>query len=357
MQLTWCLSSRRTPCIARNLFGPEKRMRLASTGIKLHPTYYALPKRIDRSTAIDAPDADGIDQIGSRMNPPETIAVTLNWRDLDRTRKCLRSLLSERGVSRVIVSDNESDGALRAALVQETQLGEIVILENSKNLGFARGINPAIRAALAGDAKYIFIINNDAVVEKGAVASLVELMERDENLGLCAPLIINTDKSVQSRGSKLVPILAGVRPMREGGRDPDYVTWAAVLVRTETFVDIGLLDERFFMYWEDVEFCLRASGAGWGLAVCEDAVVVHELSASGRSIGSKVRTYYVASLVQFVSMRSRVWRIGLLVRIGKLLFARILQLDPRGVLAVLSGIKTGRRLSRSPGQGRPFARP
>ncbi|WP_166792662.1 glycosyltransferase family 2 protein [Cryobacterium algoricola] len=267
-------------------------------------------------------------------------AITLNWRDTKRTTACVLSLLSEPEIHHVIVSDNESDGSLRASLGPLLDDGRISIIESEKNLGFAAGINPALLAVLDSEAEFVFVVNNDAVVEPGAIKALVHRMKLDDSLGICGPKILNPDGSVQTLGAQVSPIRASVRQIGLTGQ-PDYLTWAAVLMRTDAIRSVGLLDERFFMYWEDVEYCLRARDLGWGICVCESASVVHELSASGRGIAETVRRYYVESLVQFAFLRKGGWILGLPFRLVILILARIRVFDLRGGAAVFEGAVDG----------------
>lgn len=280
------------------------------------------------------------------------IGVVLNWQDIGRTMSCVDSLFADANMGKVIVADNESDGSLRKAVATHPRAADLVVIEHGENLGFAKGINPALVEARSMAPEFILVINNDAVLLDGAVGALADYLRNHENIGICGPEILNPDHTLQTRGARLKPRSGGIVQAVDSDR-VSYVSWAAVMLRPQALREVGLLDERFFMYWEDVEFCLRLQEAGWQIGVCAEAKVVHELSASGRRTGSRVREYYITSLVQFAEIQGGVWRYGAPLRIFLILAKRVIQFDLRGAAAVLRASMRGVRLVR--GEARQLA--
>ena len=255
----------------------------------------------------------------------------LNWRDTVSTQRCVASLLDSTALAGVVVVDNESTGELR-----EMRGERLDLIEVPENRGFSGGVNVGIRRALEAGADAVLVINNDAVIAAGALDLLVEALAADPELGIVAPLIVNPDGSVQSRGGR-VSRWSGVARQNYSTRRIDYLSWACVLVRADVFRAVGELDERFFMYWEDVDYSLRARESGYRIGVVDDAVVSHELSASGRTAGRLLAVYYTWSMLSLGDKHGgAVWlrsRIALLA----LLLARVVRRDWPGARAIRRG--------------------
>jgi GT2 family glycosyltransferase len=175
--------------------------------------------------------------------------------------------------------------------------GEITLrlIENASNAGFGRANNQAFKLT---EASLLFLLNADAQLTQGACDTLIKTISSDESIGACGPRIINPDGSLQISVWRNPPtawatLLSGLRisallPRRLRGelllaefwdhdrrRDVGMLGGAALLVRREVIDDVGGFDERFHMYGEDNEWCLRIKQAGWRLVFEPDAVVVH----------------------------------------------------------------------------------
>lgn len=268
------------------------------------------------------------------------VAVVLNWRDAPSTFACVESLKSDRAVQSIVVVDNESTGELR-----EIRDETVVLIELAKNHGFAGGVNRGIREALALGADVILAINNDAVLHGQAATRLLEAWDtRSPGVGMIAPRIVNPDGTSQSTGGHFRAIDASSHDLLQG--NVNYLTWACVLVSKETLAEIGLLDERFFMYWEDVDFGLRLGDAGIRIAVVDNAVVEHEKSRSHGRAGSKIERYSAHGLVLLCLKRGGLARIGMTYRVAGRLLSRVG--NNSDVAAVLHGVADGVRAFRQP---------
>lgn len=246
------------------------------------------------------------------MTAGRIAAVVLNWKDHERTCRCVGSLIDEDLVDSIIVVDNESDGQLRESLHEAR--AEVTVLEQHENRGFAGGVNPGLEAVLARrETEFVLCINNDAVLTSGALGLMMTEIERDRRVGLVGPRIVDANGATISTGGSFRAISASTKDL--SAREPDYVTWACVLVRREVFDEVGLLDDGFFMYWEDVEFGLRAASAGFLLRVATHATVLHELSASHSRAGGKVQGYSSYGLVHLARVRGGLTAIGAAYRV------------------------------------------
>lgn len=212
-------------------------------------------------------------------------AVVLNWNGGELNLDCVASLL-EQGLAPadVIFVDNaSSDGSLE--LVRERH-PDLVVLVNEANLGFGHGVNRGIEHALAAGADAVLLVNNDVVLPAGCADTLVEALSTDDSLGLVGPRVL--DRSDPSRvwcaGGTVtyrqnLSVLLGHGeadgPRFQERRAVDYLAGCAMLVRREVFERIGLFDGAYFAYHEDVDFCMSAREAGFGVQLVGDASALH----------------------------------------------------------------------------------
>ena len=274
---------------------------------------------------------------------PQIAAVVLNWRDSPRTFTCVTALLEIPTLTHVYVVDNESTGELRRSLKDfESPSSRLSLLEFPENRGFAAGVNPAIRRALDAGATEVLVINNDAVVDGDSIDALHQKLLSDPALGLVGPQICHPNGEVESAGGYFNPLLGMTSHALRANTDPDFVTWACVLVRSEALEQIGLLDEDFFMYWEDVDFSVRLKSAGWKIAISTEAVAVHETSTNRKSLPVAIKAYSIWSALTFAKKHGGGWRVGRIVWLALTILANLI----RGRLAMLVGIRDGLRLFR-----------
>lgn len=235
--------------------------------------------------------------------------VVVTWNTGELTAAALRRLLdSEQGCEvRLLVRDNGStDGTVEtlARVVPEAE-----VEAGSENLGFAAGVN---RVLAKTNAPWVFLLNSDAWPEPGAIGRLIETARRHPK-AIVAPRLEYPDGGLQhsthpfprlrvAAVTAFVPRRIGRRKgeemmlegfwMHDRPRRVDWAIGAALLVRREALDDIGLFDERFFMYVEDLEWCWRAGRRGWEIRFDPSAVVRHVGNASGvKDEGARARSY------------------------------------------------------------------
>lgn len=249
-------------------------------------------------------------------------AVKSAWRDSQLSP----SLKDE---TEIIIVDNNSDDETVSALKKEYQNNKkIKVIASKKNLGFAGGNNLGIKKA---QGKHILLLNSDTVVQRGALESMVENLERFplddststlsseqgklDKLGILAATLLNPDGTLQPQGGDLptltglffhmtllddLPLIGRWLPSTQhtGYRQTEklryqtadqrliqrgWVAGTAMMIRRETLEEIGLLDDNIFMYGEDIEYCLRAKNHHWDLAIDPRAKVTHYGQASSTS--------------------------------------------------------------------------
>ncbi|MGN7968629.1 glycosyltransferase [Microbacterium sp. 22296] len=269
---------------------------------------------------------------------PRVGAVVLTWRDRVQTVECVTGLLSSPSITRVVVVDNEADGTIRAAFAPDPRI-EFVELE--ANTGFAVGVNAGMTVLLADEAiQQLLVMNNDATLPPADIELLRDALNTDPALGVVGPRIVTPDGQRFSAGGIVNRLTWGIRQPRTG-EQPDFLTWACVLIRRETLETAGLLDERFFMYWEDVEFGFRLRSVGIGFAEVADAELTHAVSSSHSRAGSRIMAYSSQAFRHFLALHGGATTVTGLARLSAKVLLTLARGDRRGAAYVRAGWRLG----------------
>ena len=232
---------------------------------------------------------------------PLTYIIILNWNGWQDTLACVESCRELTWPNfRIIVVDNASTDGSEEQLRQ--QLSDEEIIQSGANLGFAGGNNIGIRCALECGADYVWLLNNDAVADPQALTMLIEAAERNPNVAMAGSKIYFHDDpcriwSVSGIWEKgwLRLRMKGAHQLDRGQFDEPCKVWSisgcSMLVRSAAIREIGMLDEPFFLYWEDVEWCARAREHGYDVLYVPKSLVWHKVSVSTRQ-GSFQQYYY-----------------------------------------------------------------
>lgn len=238
--------------------------------------------------------------------------VIVNWRQSADTLACLASLIGAGADRRrIVLVDNEANGDLERRV--HATYPDVTVLEQRENLGFAKAVNIGTRYALAHGASATLLLNNDAVVLPGAMHAMADRLADAPDLGVV------TAKVFLSRAPDRLWAVGGVFTGRQvvelGAREPDagayddapldFVYGCAMLMRADMFRQVGGFDERYFLYYEDIDFCLRAREAGWRVGMAPNACVLHEGSKSTRAQPSMKVYHHARSRALFFSRHLR----------------------------------------------------
>lgn len=245
------------------------------------------------------------------------LVVIVNYKTAGLTIDCLRSLAPEIAAlprAAVIVADNlspdDSVEKLRLTVAREgwSPWASVVALE--RNGGFAYGNNRVIEGALAGDQppELVWLLNPDTVVRPGGLVRLVEFMAEHPRCAIAGSRLEDPDETVQTAAFRFPGLLselegsANLGPLSnflgkhrvwldqpEGAEPVDWVSGASMMVRREVFQAVGLLDERYFMYFEELDFCLRGRKAGFQSWHVPQSRVVHLVGQASGLTGEKTR--------------------------------------------------------------------
>jgi len=201
------------------------------------------------------------------INFPKVFIIVLHYQNWDDTNKCLDSL-------KKIDYDNF----------------EIMVIDNDKeNRGFAKGNNIGIKQALEKRADYILLLNNDTIVDPDFLKKLVEAGKNNEKAGILGPTIYEygTNK-IHFAGGKINWLYTkGIHEKNsklktQNSKLVDYITGACMLIKREVIEKIGLMDENYFLYFEDADWCLRARRAGYKCVVVPTSKIWHKVSSSAK---------------------------------------------------------------------------
>ncbi len=220
----------------------------------------------------------------------DTVIIVLNWNGAEIIKACVDSLLSQQAVFDIIVVDNNSGDNSREIIEQYGD--KITSIYNDSNRGFSGGVNTGIRYALEKNYEYIGLLNNDAVAKLGWVKHLRDAFS-DETIGSATSTMIHSrDQTYDSTGDFYtiwgMAYPRGRDKKMQGQYDKDAsimtASGGASMFLAEMFRDIGLFDEDFFAYYEDVDLGLRAITRGWRAVFAPKASVLHATGSSSNKI-------------------------------------------------------------------------
>lgn len=275
--------------------------------------------------------------------------IVLNWNGWRDTIDCLRSLGQlDYPNYRILVVDNASTNDSVQQI--KSAFPNIELIETDTNLGFAGGNNIGIRYAISRSAKYIWLLNNDTIVMPDTLTKLVDIARFDQRVGMVGTVLYYADqpKKVQAWGGGRVNLWTGRTHhilSSNSASSLNYLTAASVLVPTSALAEVGLLDEKFFMYWEDVDWSLRFARAGWKLAVADSTYVLHKESASAGKRSLRQDHMYNRSYVYFLRKHAPVPMIPLMVGLASRLLTRIMRGEWDRARAVWKGFMEGWSIS------------
>lgn len=210
--------------------------------------------------------------------------MILNWNGWRDTIACLAALktCTYQHLSVVVVDNGSTDDSvlrIRAAFP------EVVLFNSGENLGFAGGNNIGIRYALSRGAEYVWLLNNDTTPAPDALSALVAKASTDQRIGAVASICYYADAPnvVQAWAGSRINLWTGYGPLSTVPQEDDWfdsLNGTSMLVSRKAIEDVGLLDEGFFLYWEDTEFCLRLRKKGWRIAAAPESRVLHKVNVS-----------------------------------------------------------------------------
>jgi GT2 family glycosyltransferase len=249
--------------------------------------------------------------IASLRMKPHAVVVIVVWNGIEDTLECLKSLGNDRYPNKeiLVVDNGSSDGS--AERIREEGY-PVSVISSSLNLGFTGGNNLGLAEAQRRGAKYSFLLNNDTILEPDALSLLVDAAESSADAALLSPAVHYYDAPEEvwfcgaslclARGEALHESRAADRDRaffeKDGVGPPHiypsaWVSGCAMLVRMAAVKQVGGFDDRFFLTWEDVDWCVRMKSSFWGVGVVPAARIYHKCGRSGARLNGIHRYYAV----------------------------------------------------------------
>ena len=269
--------------------------------------------------------------------------MVLNWNGWKDTILCLNALKKStyERLSVVVVdngSTNDSVERIRAAHP------ETLLLEAGENLGFSGGNNIGIRYALGQGADYLWLLNNDTEAAPEALSALVEKTLTDCSIGATASICYYAaaPSTVQVWAGARINLWIGYGRNTTQPHNDDWfhsLYGASMLIASKALKDVGLLDEGFFHYWEETEFCLRLRKGGWRLAAAPASRILHKVAASSGGNSRILDRYSTTSVLRILQLHSPKPRLAMLLFLILRLARRIIGLRFSLCRSVWEGIQ------------------
>ncbi|MEK7545756.1 MAG: glycosyltransferase family 2 protein [Patescibacteria group bacterium] len=268
--------------------------------------------------------------------PADLSIVTVNWKVADLVGELLGSIASNKEdlALEVYIVDNDSKDHIEDVVAKFRARSDVpvTLIRNDRNLGFAKANNQAIRRC---SGRVVALLNPDTRVTKGALKRTLEWMAARPDVGIIGPKLLNHDGSLQESVRKfpglidqalillkLQHVWPSAPPFRtylakdlDYGKeqDVDQLMGAALFVRRKVFESVGLLDERFFIWFEDVDFCKRAKAAGWGVVYLPTVQVIHHGGASfAQAMTLRKQRYFTSSMAKYFRKHRGAWSLAVL---------------------------------------------
>lgn len=250
---------------------------------------------------------------GGEEYQPAVAIIVLNWNGGDDTLACLASLaqIDYPAVTIIVVDNGSRDESVAAIRAYHPT---VHLIETGANLGYAGGNNVGLRYALDQGYDYMLLLNNDTEVAPDFLSKLVAACEQSPNVGAAGPKIYLYDHptTIWSAG--------GVIDWRNGGRtamrglnqlddgqfehmmDVDFAPGCAILIRRQVLLDSGLLEERFGMYYEETEWCVRMARAGWRIVYVPQSHIWHKVRVDLQEWSPRITYYMVRNRLLFLRL-------------------------------------------------------
>ena len=242
----------------------------------------------------------------------------VSWNTKGVLKNCLASIYSTaRDISFeiIVVDNNSSDGSVE--MVREEFPG-IILISNTENLGFAKANNQAYEKA---SGRYFLILNSDTIVKPEALETMVRFMDSHPEAAALGPRLIYEDGSLQPSCRAFPDLLTAFFQMsylekifpknkfigkylmgywnHDDLREVDQPMGACLMFRKKALEEVGILDEQFFMYFEEVDLCFRIKKSGWKIYFIPDAQVIHLENKSSDMVWDKAHIYFFESMVKY----------------------------------------------------------
>ncbi len=279
----------------------------------------------------------------STASVPGVACVIVNWNGCTDTLACLASLMQQDypGLGVIVVDNGSHDDSVMRI---RSRFPSVQVIEAGRNLGFAAGANVGIRRALRQAADFVWLLNNDTVAPPDTCRKLVRKAEQEPAAGAVGSVLhyMHDPDKVQAWGGGNLRVWLGrsthfVAPARLGPHS--YLTFASVLLRREALLQVGILYEGFFMYWDDADFALRLTRAGYEMAVAEDTRVLHKEGASAPRRSAVIDRFYCTAGLRFLKRHAALPLLSMGVFLSTKLIKRLSGREWKNAAAIFLAVR------------------
>jgi hypothetical protein len=227
--------------------------------------------------------------------------IIANYNTCDLILNCIKSIKSEEsGVSReiIVVDNGSSDGSIHELEKLQKEDSFFTLIKNDNNYGFSKAVNQGIKIA---QGEYILLLNSDTLVKRNSLGKLVDFAKTKNDAGVIGPKLIYGDGKVQTSVFNFPTVINAIREYWRGEKSVfesytpqtknpaivDAVVGAAFLITPKALKTVGLLDERYFMYFEDLDYCKRVWKSGLKVYYLPGSEIVHYHGISGKKVAKE----------------------------------------------------------------------
>lgn len=248
--------------------------------------------------------------------------IILNWNAKQLLLDCLKSIYENTksvNYEIIVVDNNSSDNSCEAVKEQFKDKSNLSLIENKENKGFASGNNQAVKEAKG---KAVLLLNPDTLINGDVIGKVYECLLNDQELGVAGCKVLNPDGTLQLACRRMAPKpkdaffkLFGISRLFKKNKkftrynltnisedeflDVDSVSGCFLMMKKEVIDKIGLLDETFFMYGEEMDWCMRAKKAGYAVRYCPVGTIIHYKGESSRQLGIKATYEFYRAMFIF----------------------------------------------------------
>lgn len=238
-------------------------------------------------------------------SPYDLSVIIVNYNTADLLVGCLNSIYAQSGCKyEIIVVDNASHD--NSQNIVRNEFPSVKLIANDSNIGFSRANNKALKIT---EGKYLYFLNPDTELRQNVFRAMIEFMDSHKDIGIAGTGIVNPDGSCKSSLETHYPGQRHAKRELKGLRgDIAWVLGASMIVRCEIIEELGGFDERYFLYGEDQDLCLRVRKAGWAIGFIPDAVAVHWGAQSERD-NLPVEVWKKSWMQSFYSIKSTIQKV------------------------------------------------
>lgn len=247
---------------------------------------------------------------------PLVYIILVNYNGFNDTIECVSSInkINYDNYKIIIVDNNSTDESKKILLNKFDNCSNIIMIFQDNNIGFAGGNNIGINFALKNHADYVLLLNNDTIVTENFLTHMVTVAEKNQEIGCIGGKIYYYDsmkgqKIIWYAGGKINKFTGktkhiGVDKIDNGTYssviETDYITGCLMLIKSEVIRSVGLMNEEYFLYYEETDWCARMKKKGYKLLVDQNAIIYHKVSRSMKTIKNSIKYYYDRNSYYFI---------------------------------------------------------